>query len=147
MNRIAYIILLAVFFALGRLAAPVRGPQRVVETVFRIDTVRIVQPEIMVIRQRGDVVRKLPIAMSADSVSDSVEVVVPIEQKIYASHDYKAHVTGYMSRLDSIEIYKPVNRVRRQAAGRFSVGVQAGYGFTPRGLQPYIGLGVTVRLF
>ena len=85
--------------------------------------------------------------MSADSVSDSVEVVVPIEQKIYASHDYKAHVTGYMSRLDSIEIYKPVNRVRRQSAGRFSVGVQAGYGFTPRGLQPYIGLGVTVRLF
>ena len=147
MNRIAYIILLAVFFALGRLSAPVRGPQRVVGTVFRIDTVRIVQPEIMVIRQRGDVVRKLPIAMSADSVSDSVEVVVPIEQKIYASHDYKAHVTGYMSRLDSIEIYKPVNRVRRQSAGRFSVGVQAGYGFTPRGLQPYIGLGVTVRLF
>lgn len=147
MSRIAYIVLLAVFFALGRLSAPVRGPQRVVETVFRIYTVRIVQPEIMVIRQRGDVVRKLPIAMSADSVSDSAEVVVPIEQKIYASHDYKAYVTGYMSRLDSIEIYKPVNRVRRQSAGRFSVGVQAGYGFTPRGLQPYIGLGVTVRLF
>lgn len=140
MRKIVYVILLVSAFALGRLTAPVAGPQRVVETVFRVDTVRVVQPEVMVIHSREPVNERLPVAGSVDSA----EVIVPMEQKVYVAQDYRAYVSGHHPRLDSIEIYKPVVRHKMQA--RVSLGVQAGYGFTPKGMQPYLGIGVSVRI-
>ncbi|WP_346343117.1 DUF6808 domain-containing protein, partial [Bacteroides pyogenes] len=64
---------------------------------------------------RRDTVR-LPAIQSdsirADSVQiDSVPVIIPIEQKTYKDSLYTAWVSGYMAKLDSIEIYSQTNNI------------------------------------
>ncbi len=82
--------------------------------------------------------------------NDSVSITIPITQNLYETDDYRAYVSGYKARLDSIFITsrQTVVRIRDPAKKkRFSVGIQAGYGMTPKGFQPYIGIGVSVNLF
>lgn len=140
------LLLLAASFALGRATAPDAEPEYV-ETV-RIDTVRVVQPEIVVVRPRPAVVETLAVA-AADSVGtgDSVAVKVDYEQRVYAGQNYRAFVSGHNPRLDTIEIFQPIRQRSSFVQRRVSVGVQVGYGLTPRGVQPYVGLGVAIRLF
>jgi len=86
----------------------------------------------------------------ASGGSDSAAVVLPVTQKVYSATDYRAWVSGYEPQLDSIKVYPRTVTVREtiyKPPSRFSVGVQAGYGITPKGLQPYIGVGVGVRVF
>lgn len=92
----------------------------------------------------------------ADEVSavqlteDSVAISIPISQKVYETDDYRAYISGYNARMDSIFVTSKstIVRIRDPAkTKRFSVGLQAGYGMTPKGFQPYIGLGVSVNLF
>jgi len=86
----------------------------------------------------------------ASGGSDSAAVVLPITQVVYSATDYRAWVSGYEPRLDSIKVFPRTVTVREtiyKPPSRFSVGVQAGYGITPKGLQPYIGVGVGVRIF
>lgn len=143
MAKLFYGILLAAAFVFGRLTAPVAEMRHVRETVFRIDTVRVVQPEVIVIHSREPVKEKLAVAES----DDSVEVLVPVEQRVYTGPEYKAFVSGHMPRLDSIEIYRPVTVVQQPKKDRrLSIGLQAGYGLTPAGLQPYVGLGLSIRI-
>ena len=76
--------------------------------------------------------------------NDSVEVELPIEQKVYSDSLYKAWVSGFDARLDSIYIYQPTRYITiktTEQQSRWSWGIQAGMGITPKGLQPYIGLG------
>ena len=80
--------------------------------------------------------------------NDSVEVELPIEQKVYSDSLYKAWVSGFDARLDSIYIYQPTRYITiktTEQQSRWSWGIQAGMGITPKGLQPYIGLGTTFR--
>ena len=35
----------------------------------------------------------------------------------------------------------------KQKSSRWNVGIQGGVGITPKGVQPYIGVGVSYRLF
>lgn len=80
--------------------------------------------------------------------NDSVEVELPIEQKVYSDSLYKAWVSGFDARLDSIHIYQPTRYITiktTEQQSRWSWGIQAGMGITPKGLQPYIGLGATFR--
>lgn len=82
--------------------------------------------------------------------NDSVSISIPITQSRYETEDYRAYVSGYKARLDSIFITsrQTVVRIRDPAKKkRFSIGIQAGYGMTPKGFQPYLGLGVSVNLF
>jgi opacity protein-like surface antigen len=44
-------------------------------------------------------------------------------------------------RTNTIHIREPTKQKR------FSIGLQAGYGMTPKGFQPYVGLGVSVNLW
>lgn len=88
----------------------------------------------------------------SDHPPDSVDVLVPITQKVYEDSTYRAYVSGYNATLDSIYVFRRTeyitnNVVVKTKPKRFSVGVQAGYGITPRGFQPYIGIGVSVNLF
>lgn len=86
----------------------------------------------------------------ASASSDSAAVVLPITQMVYSDTDYRAWVSGYEPQLDSIKVFPRTVTVREtiyKPPNRFSVGVQAGYGITPKGLQPYIGVGVGVRIF
>ena len=92
-----------------------------------------------------------------DSVRDSVRdvvlvgdsVVMPVVQRVYGDSTFRAWVSGYDVRLDSVEVFpRTVVVTRRAVVGRrWSVGVQGGLGVTPRGVLPYVGVGVGWRLF
>lgn len=97
-----------------------------------------------VVRTRTDTV-----LLRSDGPKDSVRAVVPITQKVYADSTYKAWVSGYNPKLDSIQVYrqtvvatKTETVVRKR---RIGIGVQAGYGYGFRygGIEPYVGLGVS----
>ena len=89
---------------------------------------------------------------SNDSVynADSVVVELPIEQKVYGDSTYKAWVSGFDARLDSIKLFQPTKYITittKQKPSRWNVGIQGGVGITPKGIQPYIGVGVSYKLF
>lgn len=117
----------------------VREPVFVTERAVRTDTVWL-----PVVRTRTDTV-----LLRSDGLKDSVRAVVPITQKVYADSTYKAWVSGYNPKLDSIQVYrqtvvttKTETVVRKR---RIGIGVQAGYGYGFRygGIEPYVGLGVS----
>ena len=89
---------------------------------------------------------------AADHFPDTAQtVMLPITQQVYRDTAYTAWVSGYAAALDSIAVYPRTLIVRQTAPSackprRWSFGIQAGYGLTPRGMQPYVGLGLTVRL-
>lgn len=98
------------------------------------------------------IAKSLPIAR--DSVakqlrSDSVKVQIPISMKVYEDTLYKAYVSGYEPKLDSITIKQKTTYIThtiRDIESRFRIGLQAGYGLTPKGMQPYVGVGLSYRL-
>lgn len=78
-------------------------------------------------------------------------VVLPITQQVYRDTTYTAWVSGYAAALDSIEVYPRTLIVRQTAPSaakprRWSFGIQAGYGLTPKGMQPYVGIGININL-
>ena len=87
--------------------------------------------------------------ISAVVSGDSIELQIPISQNTYVTDDYRAYVSGYSAKLDSIFINRKETtlHIRDPAKQKkFTIGLQAGYGMTPKGFQPYIGLGVTYNL-
>lgn len=127
------------------------------ETEVVTDTIiKVVKVDRPIVRESTIVkyeVVQLPIANDticvSDTIKDSVFVEVPIEQKVYSDSNYTAWVSGYRPRLDSIKIthtevsYKLVNNSK--GSKRLYLGIQVGYGITPRGMQPYLGLGVSYK--
>ena len=82
-------------------------------------------------------------------VSDSVKVQIPISQKVYEDTLYQAYVSGYEPNLDSITIKQRTTYIThtiRDKESRFRIGLQAGYGLTSKGMQPYFGVGLSYRL-
>lgn len=81
---------------------------------------------------------------------DTAEVAIPITQTLYETDNYRAYVSGYRARLDSCYVKSTTTTIRIREPTekkRFSIGLQAGYGMTPKGFQPYIGIGVSVNLW
>lgn len=119
-----------------------------------VDTVRIVCPVVrdsLVVRY---VTERLPVKRDSVQIgcTDSVDVEIPITQKRYADSTYTAWVSGYRPSLDSIHIYPrhevvTITNTIRQKPKRWNVGLNVGYGLTPKGLQPYVGVGVSYNLF
>lgn len=68
------------------------------------------------------------------SVPDSVNVIIPITQKVYEDSTYKAYVSGFKPSLDSIFVYTSkevltiTNKVNDKS--RWSLSVSVGYGLT-----------------
>ena len=94
--------------------------------------------------------REVMSKLYASASNDSATVMLPITQKMYSDTDYRAWVSGYEPRLDSIKVFPrtvTVLETKYKPSSRFSIGLQGGYGLTPKGLQPYIGVGVNVRIF
>lgn len=98
---------------------------------------------------------KLPIKKDSCEVKqdtcilDSAEAVIPITQKIYEDNLYRAWVSGYDVKLDSIEIYSRTREIRIPVLfpakrKRWGLGLQAGYSY-PNGL--YVGVGVSYNLW
>lgn len=85
------------------------------------------------------------------AVSDSVDVEIPISQKVYADSTYRAVISGYNVSLDSITVHSRVitntitiSKPRQRTIG---IGINAGYGVGKSGLTPYIGIGVQWNIF
>ena len=84
-------------------------------------------------------------------VADSVEVVVPITQRVYGDSLYRAYVSGYRPQLDSIFVYPRTSYITttvKEKPKRWGIGLQAGYGYTPgSGMSPYLGIGVSYNIY
>ncbi len=83
------------------------------------------------------------------TVPDSVDVEIPITQREYAGEGYRAWVSGYEARLDSIDVYARRDVVTVQAQPkqkRWHIGPCVGVGYTPRGVAPYVGLSLTYSI-
>lgn len=85
---------------------------------------------------------------------DSAWAVVPITQKVYADSTYKAWVSGYNPRLDSIAVYnktviRTITRTEVEKCGKFGIGVVGGVGFGMATRKPdvFLGVGFSYRLW
>ena len=129
------------------------------DTVTRIDTVFQYFPKpVEVERIRTEY--KWLTRVQTDTVTDytvlhdSVLVEVPIESRHYNSPEYDAWVSGYQPSLDSIKVYQKENYITERVVvskppNRFTIGLQGGYGygFKSKQWEPYVGIGVGIRIF
>ena len=125
----------------------------VCDTVVSHDTLIIRQPPVSAqapLQSRRIVVAADSVEAAADT--DSVAVTLPAVSRKYVGEGYEAYVSGIDPRLDSLRLFSTTKQITTHIAAparnsRWSVGVSAGYAATPRGLQPYVGIGVSYRLF
>lgn len=142
---IGIIILMCISAAIGYNYAP-KIESVTVKTDTLFDTLKIIEPKYItkrIIRTDTDTL------YSVDSVK--IPVQIPITQQTYSDTSYKAYVSGYRCKLDSIFIYNKtiekteINTVKSHP--RFSVTVGVGYGATKTGLSPVFSIGVGYTLF
>ena len=72
--------------------------------------------------------------------ADSATVELPIMQSVYESKDYKAYVSGVHA------LHEVVTIKEKQPPKKWHIGVTTGYGLTPKGMQPYVGIGLTYSI-
>lgn len=131
-----------------------RSAEIVRDTITQTDTIRDTVPIPSKVRPiRTDTVY-LPVAngfIKGDSIKcDSVSVAIPITQKEYETEKYKAWVSGYRAKLDSINVYDRTRTITEREIPkrkRFGLGLQVGYGFTGSKASPYVGIGLSYDLF
>lgn len=116
--------------------------------VIKHDTITLI-PQVERIYRRDTIM--IPIRDTI-KVSDTVYASVDREYKVYSDSLYRAIVSGYQPRLDSLELYQKTIKEYLYIDGnkRWHIGLQAGFGVSvSRNPQyiPYIGLGVTYSLF
>ena len=123
------------------------------DTVTVVETLRITEPMVVEsVLVRTKIVR-VPVTLTDTTViHDSVEVELPITQKVYGDSTYRAWVSGYRPSLDSIEVYRKTVTIEKnilpKSAKRWSIGVTGGYGFGLLHGRPdvFVGVGVSYRL-
>ena len=133
-----------------------RVPDRVEDFIEKVDTL-VVRDTIMRDRPvfvyrylvRTDTV-KLAVHDTTLRV-DSVLVDVPIERRVYEEDSlYRAVVSGYRPSLDSLLVYRTTTEITKfvpvPVKKRWGVGIQAGYGFSQKGISPYVGVGISYNL-
>ena len=115
------------------------------------DTVKLPAPKPQVIRVRDTVTLALTDTVFVH-VSDSSASLVRTSVD-YRDSTYFATVSGVLPSLDYIEVYQKTRIVTNTVtktldAPRWSfsaaAGPTVGYGFTPQGAQPFLGVGLTV---
>ncbi|WP_305274516.1 DUF6808 domain-containing protein [uncultured Duncaniella sp.] len=142
----------------------------VVDTITYTDTIPYYEPRPKQEVSLGTKIVFLPVSIPKDSttqdvpqdgnivmenipeeIPDTVAVEIPIIQKEYEGEDYHAWVSGYEPKMDSIYVFprhetvtirEPPNKPKR-----WGIGVFAGYGMTPQGLQPCAGLSINYTLW
>ena len=87
-----------------------------------------------------------------NSSADSVSLTLEIETRVYEDSLYRAQVTGpavagYHPTLDWIETYSSTQTITRTRRNRFAVTAGIGAAYTPRGIQPTVGVQVGVVLW
>lgn len=96
----------------------------------------------------------VPKYLPGDTVHDSIEVPVPIQQKRYEDSLYTAWVSGYEPNLDSIDLRLPTiteiatkTIVKPSPLITFGVQVGGGYGVFNRKPDVYVGIGGQINLW
>ncbi|MBD5244539.1 MAG: hypothetical protein HDS57_03640 [Barnesiella sp.] len=91
-----------------------------------------------------------PPALPAWVYTDSADVAVPVERKVYTGDSWRAVVSGAFVSLDTMEVYnrREVVTIRQppDKPKRWSLGVGVGYGMTPHGMQPFVGVTLSYAL-
>ena len=87
-----------------------------------------------------------------NSLADSVSLALEIETRVYEDSLYRAQVSGpavagYHPTLDWIETYSRTQTITRTRRNRFAVTAGVGAAYTPRGIQPTVGVQVGVVLW
>lgn len=115
-----------------------------------VDTIKVVKPvakDSVVTRYKWVNVERVKDTTIVNEVSevvfDTIRIRLPIESKHYTAESYDAWVSGYEPSLDSIKVYQ---REVKPKQSRWAIGLQGGVGITPKGVQPYLGIGVNFRL-
>ena len=124
-----------------------------VDTLFVYDTVKITEPVIVDRVIKDTMFVEVP-TEDIVVVHDTTYVQLPREYVTYKDSMYRAVVSGYIPRLEEIEIYPKKEIITIQTEKvitvpkptRFGIGVQAGYGVTPKGFQPYVGVGISYNI-
>jgi len=81
--------------------------------------------------------------------NDTTSVIIPIMQKEFVTDNYRAYISGYKPNLDSLFFFvkpEPI-KIKIPKQKRWAFGIQAGATIGPKGINPYIGLGVTYVIF
>lgn len=160
MRRCAYFIASALIgFAAGWVARP---QPTIVENETRIDTVFYAKPTPVAIstERRAIAVPRLLFAppdtvvqtVAVADGGDSVTLNVAIEHREYRDSCYRAVVSGAVigdvrPTLDVIEVYNRSTTVTVERRKRFAVTAGIGAAYTPKGFQPYAGIGIGVVLW
>ena len=154
---------------------PLRGgwaeTEIVTDTITYVDTVRHIAPtpkqtaragyrEVVVPRYetitdtipriRADTDTLNMVYAEVNAESDSIIISFPIVQRVYADVDYTAYVSGYEPSLDSIYVYpkrEVVTTTIKKPPKRWHIGPAVGFGYTPKGFQPYVGINLSYSVF
>jgi hypothetical protein len=151
---------------IGRRCASTHAIHTAVDTVSYVDTIKVIKPlprDTLITRY--ETVR-LPVVNGnnngnnggedipdfedsvVENIPDSVNVLIPISQAVYQDSTYTAWISGYRITLDSIYVFSRREVVTiKKPSKRWHLGVSVGCGATPKGVQPWIGVGVTYSLF
>ena len=147
-NIIAFILGLWLATLICRCHHPMEIEQPLRDTI--VDTIKVIKPiavDSVVTRYKWVNVERVKDTTIVNEVSelvfDTIRVRLPIESKHYTSINYDAWVSGYEPQLDSIKVYQ---REVKTKQSRWSIGLQGGVGMTPRGVQPYVGVGIGYKL-
>ena len=139
-------LILASYFVGRRTPTEVEIIKRDTITVVKTDTIRITK--VKEIEKR--VVDTILVAVKDTIIlNDTTYIQLPREQKIYTGENYKAWVSGYRPKLDSLNIYQKtiIKEVTNTIEKNWGLGVMGGYGITKDGLSPFIGVGVYYKIF
>lgn len=162
MKKLTYIaIALLLGFAAGWFAhrpAAIETVRTVVDTVYyakptpvAVSTERRIVSVPRLLFAPADTVTIVRTVAAADN-TDSLMLDVAIEHREYRDSTYRAVVSGAVvgdirPTLDFIETYNRTTTVIVERPKRFAVTAGVGAAYTPKGFQPYVGVGVGVVIW
>lgn len=89
-------------------------------------------------------------------VEDTIQVPVPITKEHFdtilcqgdsVKTEINGFLSGYKPSLQQLSVHTEIMQQRSSfKPSHWSIGVQLGYGLTPKGFQPYLGLGIGYKL-
>lgn len=117
------------------------------DTIFVIDTFRTPIPPpqfVEIVKYERIPVEELALQFDTMGQYSPPYIELPIEEKVYQTDDYRATVRGFRPELTEMEIYRRTNYVTNTVKKnpRWSITAGAGFGYSPAGFQPYIGISV-----
>lgn len=134
----------------ARYVAPVAAKTRLAGMVTAVARADGGNAHVVLARECGKEVADTVAYTAMKGNCDSLLVSIPLEQKEYRDSDYTAYVSGFNARLDSIEVRSRVTTITKTETRwrRWNIGITAGYGygFLSHKVEPFIGVGLTLRL-